>query len=412
MIRPDNEKMKIISSLQGLGVTGFLDITFMTLLIYSVLVWFKKTKAAFVLTGILIIAGVYIIARELNLVLTAAVFQGFFAVILVAVIVIFQEELRHFFEQVAVWSLNRRLTKRESRRLSHPEVETLVRTTVELAKEKIGALIVIRGKDMIIRYLNGGVDLDGKLSEQLLKSILDPHSIGHDGAVVIERGRITKFSCFLPLSKNAEIIMHSGTRHAAALGLAELTDSFCIVVSEERGTISVAHEGVIKKIPGGKELSVLLDRFYQEITPIRVKNSLQEFFLKNSREKIIALGVAMALWFALVYGSKLVYKTYTVPVKYSVLPSTLTVREIEPDEVDVTFSGPRRAFYFFNKKDITVFLKLWNLEEGSREIRISEADVLLPKKFVFESIEPPAVSVYVEHQPQNRNDAHSAGQAP
>jgi hypothetical protein len=295
-------------------------------------------------------------------------------------------------------------------RLSHPEVETLVRTTVDLSKEKIGALIVIRGKDMLIRYLNGGVDLDGRLSEHLLKSILDPHSIGHDGAVVIERGRITKFACLLPLSKDSRSITHTGTRHAAALGLAELTDAFCIVVSEERGSISVAHEGVIKKITSGEELSMMLGRFYEKIRPVRVKNSLQDFFVKNSREKIIALGVAVALWFALVYGSKLVYKTYTVPIKYSVLPSTMTVTEIHPKEVDVTLSGPHRAFYFFDKRDITVFLKLWNLEEGPQEIKISDADLLFPKKFVFESIEPPAVSVSVEHQPQNRSESNSVGQ--
>jgi len=404
--------MKIISLLQGLGITGFLDITFMSLLIYSVLVWFKKTKAAFVLTGILIIAGVYILAREFNLLLTATVFQGFFAVILVAVIVIFQEELRHFFEQVAVWSLNRRLTKRESMRLSHPEVETLVRTAVDLSREKVGALIIIRGKDMIIRYLNGGVDLDGTLSEHLLKSLLDPHSIGHDGAVVIERGRITKFSSFLPLSKNLESIKHTGTRHAAALGLAEATDAFCIIVSEERGNISVAHEGVIKKITSGKELSLILDKFYQEIRPIRVKHSLQDFFVKNSREKIIALGVAVALWFTLVYGSRLVYKTYTVPIKYSVLPSTMTVRELYPNEVDVTLSGSHRAFYFFDRKHITVFLKLWNLEKGSQKIKISGADLLFPKKFVFEGIEPPAVRVFVEQQLQNRKESNNLGQEP
>jgi hypothetical protein len=177
-----------------------------------------------------------------------------------------------------------------------------------------------------------------------------------------------------------------------------LTDAFCIVVSEERGDISVAHQGVIKKITSGEDLSVMLDRFYQEIRPVRVKNSLQDFFVKNSREKIIALGMTMALWFALVYGSKLVYKTYTVPIKYSVLPSTMTVREIYPKEVDVTLSGPHRAFYFFDKENITLFLKLWNLEEGSQEVRISETDLLFPKKFVFESIEPPAVNVTVERQ--------------
>ncbi|MFX0208165.1 MAG: diadenylate cyclase, partial [Candidatus Hodarchaeota archaeon] len=319
-----------------------------------------------------------------------------------AVIVIFQEELRQFFEQVAVWSLNRRLRKRESMRLSHPEVETLARTIIDLSREKVGALIVIRGKDVIIRYLNGGIELGGKLSEPLLKSILDPHSIGHDGAVVIERGRITQFSCHLPLAKDIKSIGHMGTRHAAALGLAELTDAFCIVVSEERGSISLAHKGKIKQVESGSELSVMLDKFYQEISPFQIKKSWQDFFKKNSREKIIALGIAVALWFALVYGSKSVYKTYTVPIEYSVLPSTLAVKEIYPKEVDVTLSGEHRAFYFFNPKQITVFLKLWNLEKGLHEIKIADSDLLFPKKFVLEGIEPPAVKVHVEQNIQKK----------
>jgi uncharacterized protein (TIGR00159 family) len=388
--------MKLIDVFRGLGIAGFLDIAFMTLLIFGVLVWFKRTKAAFVLTGILIIAAVYVIAREFNLYLTAAVLQGFFAVILIAVIVIFHEELRQFFEQVAVWSLERRLSKSKSTRLSSSEVETLVRTTEELAREKTGALIVIRGKDMIIRYLNGGIDLDGKLSEPLLKSIFDPHSIGHDGAVVIERGKISKFACHLPLSKDVKSLGYTGTRHAAALGLSEVTDAFCIVVSEERGSISVFLNGTLTRIKSSEELSGMLARFYQQINPTPFKKPWQNFFKENSREKVIAFGVAVGLWFTLVYGSRSIHKTYSVPIQPTVLSSGWKVSELRPKAAEVAISGPRRAFYFFDSEDLSIHLKIWNPEEGFREITLSDSDVLLPEKFTFEHIEPPLVTVCLE----------------
>lgn len=382
--------------LTAIGITGFLDILIMSLLLYSVLVWFKKTKAAFVLTGILIIAGVYLVARELNLYLTAQVFQAFFAVILVALIVIFQEELRQFFEQVAVWSLNRG-QERGSARLSRPEVEVLVNALTDLAQQRIGALVVVRGRDLVMRHLVGGVDLDGRVSEPLLKSIFDPHSIGHDGAVIIDRGRISRFSCQLPLSKSLVGNGPAGTRHAAALGLAELTDALCVVVSEERGSISIAHQGRIEEVSGPEALRKTIDRFYQEITPVEPgRRSLQDFFKKNSREKVVALGMALALWLVVVYGSKPVYKTYTVPVKYSVLPSTLTLRALSPKEVDVRLSGPRRAFYFLSAQKVKLFVKLWNLERGFHKIKINRADLSFPKSLVLEGVEPPTLRIYLE----------------
>jgi uncharacterized protein (TIGR00159 family) len=323
------------------------------------------------------------------------VFQGFFAVILVAVIVIFQEELRQFFEQVAVWSLERRLSKRKSTRLSSSEVEILVRTVAELAHEKIGALVVIRGKDMIIRYLNGGIDLDGTLSEPLLKSIFDPHSIGHDGAVVIERGKISQFACHLPLAKNLKNIRYTGTRHAAALGLSEVTDALCIVVSEERGSISIARNGTLTHLRDTEELRAILARFYQEISPTPFKKPWQNFFRQNSWEKIIALGVAVGLWFALVYGSGSIQKTYTVPIEHTVFPSGWSVKALLPKEAEVTFSGPRRAFYFVNNDAVRIHLKIWNPEEGMQEFMLSVSDLVFPEKLTFEYVEPPLVRVHI-----------------
>ena len=256
--------MEFFNFLKEIGIAGFIDILFMSLVIYSVLIWFKKTKAAFVLTGIIIMAGVYLFAREFNLSLTAAVLQGFFAVILIVVVVIFQEELRHFFEKIAVWSLNRKSQK--PMKLSRPEVETLVRTLNDFAHDKTGALIVIQGKDLVMRHLDGGVELHGKLSESLLKSIFDPHSSGHDGAVVIERDQVSRFSCQLPLSKDFKTLGQTGTRHAAALGLSELTDALCLVVSEERGTIVIARNGALQTINDSETLSKVIKNFYQEIS--------------------------------------------------------------------------------------------------------------------------------------------------
>ncbi|HNR14427.1 MAG TPA: diadenylate cyclase, partial [Thermodesulfobacteriota bacterium] len=279
-----------------------------------------------------------------------------------------------------------------------PEIATLVHTATDLAKEKIGALIVLRGKDMIIRHLSGGIELNGKVSEALLKSIFDPHSIGHDGAVIIERGKLTRFAAKLPLTKDLYNIGNVGTRHAAAVGLSELTDAMCIVVSEERGAVSIARRGKLSHIHGPEKLSLELENFYREINPSPRKSMFAELSKKNSREKIIAVSLAVALWFVLVDGSKSAYRTITIPVEYSILPSHLTVTEIDPAQVDVSLSGPQRAFYFLSKKKVKVFLKLWNLHEGTYQARISKSDLSLPKNLVVENIEPPAIRVVVKSE--------------
>ena len=104
-------------------------------------------------------------------------------------------------------------------------------------------MIVLQGNDPLERHINGGTNLDGIVSEPLLESLFDPHSIGHDGAVIIDGNRVTKFGCHLPLSMNTSKYENIGLRHTAALGLAERSDAICIVVSEERGTISLAYHG-------------------------------------------------------------------------------------------------------------------------------------------------------------------------
>lgn len=398
-----NPSQFITDIINEISIPGLFDIAFMSLLIYSVLVLFNKTKARFVLTGVIIISIVYLLARQFNLVLTTSVLQTFFAVIFIALIIIFQEEIRQFLEQIALWSLNPQLALERSRGSSREEIEILVNTTADLAKDKIGALIILPGKTTIERSVEGGKNLNGKLSEPLLKSLLDPHSIGHDGAIIIDNGNVVKFSCHLPLSKNFAMLLNRGTRHAAALGLSELSDALCLVVSEEKGTVSVARNGELREV-GSEQLNLILEKFYSEVNPIKKRWHWFTFFTKNYREKVIAVFMAIALWFVFVHESKLVYMTYNVPVKYTTLPSDLKVEDIKPETVKVTFLGPRRAFYFFNEKEVELFLKIPEARKGIKTVNISESSLKFPKDISLENIEPRRVLVRIDNAKQSGNN--------
>ena len=377
-----------------IGFSGFLDIIFMTLLIYTLLVWSKRTRAAFVLTGILIVAGVYLLARQFSLNLTAAIFEQFFAVILIALVVIFQGELRYFFERIAVWSLNRRILRKEMVRLTREEVEILVRTLTDLARDRTGALVVIRGNDMMVRHLEGGQECGGRLSEALLKSLFDSHSIGHDGAVVVKENLISKFSVQLPLSKNMKKLGNRGTRHAAALGLTELCDALCVVVSEERGTISITRNGEFTEIHKPEQLAQILEEFYRDINPKNDPKEWERPFQKNWRDKLIALSLSVALWFVLVNGSKTAYRTLSIPIEYSDLPAGLEVDAVLPQNVDVTFRGVRRSFYFIRQNQIEISVPL-KPEKGPQRVRLGLGQMSFPKNLVLETIEPNLVEIVV-----------------
>ena len=319
-------------------VQDFFDILIVATIVYGLLVWFKDTASRFVLGGISLIGIVYILARQFQLYLTAVVLQGFFAIILFALVVIFQEELRRFFERIATWG---RLHKKDRASSHHEEAEVLVQTAANLAKKKVGALIAIQADDPLDRHLTGGTPLDGLVSESLLESIFDPHSIGHDGAVIIDDGRVVKFGCHLPLSSNADKYGNLGLRHTAALGLSERSDAMAIVVSEERGTISVAHKERLEVLKGAAELRLILERFYGERVPAR-KGSRRflGWFRKNPLEKGVAVFLALLLWFIFGYQREFVQRDFIVPIEYRNLASEWVIEGPKVTEAKVLLKGP------------------------------------------------------------------------
>src|SRR5919106_1416038 len=382
----------MLNPLFNIRIADVVDILFVATMFYTASVWVKQTRAAFIVRGLFILVVVYIIARQLGLELTAWIFQGFFAIFLIIVVVIFQEELRQLFERIAVWSFTQRPSP-----LRSETADILTRTLADLARDRVGALVVIQGKDPLGRHITGGIESDAKLSEPIVKSIFDPHSPGHDGAVIIERDRISRFATHLPLSKDLSQLSDVGTRHSAALGLAELTDALCLVVSEERGRISIARNGRLSAITNPQELGLQLHQFLHEKYPPATEQKWLSVQLlrENWLAKAVTVCLAIGLWYVLVPGSEKIEATYNVPVAVDNLPQELTLDSVKPDRVQATLVGPKRAFYLFDPTKLKVSVDASLIDAGRRTFRITEQNLRFPKDLNLQDLTPTTLQISV-----------------
>lgn len=288
-----------------LTVADVLDVLAVAVLIYGTIALLRKTRSVFVVIGIAILALVYILAIIFQLALTAAIFKSFFGVFLIALVIIFQAELRRFFELVALWGRGSVDWRKKQLARAKPEyIENIAHVAERLAQQKIGMLVVLTGKESLERHLQGGFDLNGKVSEPLLLSIFDPSSPGHDGAVIIEDGVATKFGVHLPLSKDFQQIQNYGTRHSACLGIAEVSDSFGLIVSEERGRISVAYDGRLKVINDISHLEGEIEKFLIRRDILRPAKTWQVWLTDDINNKILALLMAILAWLIFVWPLK------------------------------------------------------------------------------------------------------------
>ena len=377
----------ILSQVRGLQVIDLIDIALVTTFVYSGIVLLRHTHARLVAIGILFLGALYIVARAFDLRLTTWLLQGFFAVFLVIIVVIFQEELRQLFERLALWGLRRRAAPH-----APAPAEIVVGCAADFARTRTGALIVFVGTQPIARHIHGGVELNGTISEPLLKSIFDPHSDGHDGAVIIERGLLTRFAAHLPLSTDFRQLAGVGTRHSAALGLAERSDALCVVVSEERGRISVAQQGTLRVLRDAAELDAVVRAFLRATFPAtRERRVLWSLVSENWGEKIASLALVIGLWYLFVPGSRPATLAFPVAVKVVNVPPGYELEKVDPPEVTAVFSGLRRAFYLFDSRRLDVTVDATLAKYGRRTFPVSEEQIRHPAEVTVEDVQPDQV---------------------
>jgi len=380
-----------LAILRNFRILDLLDIAIISVMISALLIWFKNRATRFVFLGITLLGVIYILARFFQLYLTTVVLQAFFAILLFVLVVIFQEDLRRFFERLGL--LGRFRKKIFTVTTFSESAEIIAETTAALAHKRIGALIVIQGEDPLDRHLTGGSNIDGLLSQPLLESIFDPHSIGHDGAVLVDGNRVMRFGCHLPLSANAARPGNLGLRHSAALGLSERSDAICIVVSEERGTISLAREERIQEIANASALRIELETFFEKKTPLSKPTPILNWLKKNQREKVLAIILAGILWVVFGYQRETIGRDFVVPIEYVNTPVEWVLEEPKVMEVKILLMGPTQAFQLLHPETMRVSVDLAQLRPGTQEIILTQDMIKAPSNLSVASISPGRIKI-------------------
>ena len=240
----------MIVQLQGLvstiGVLDIIDIVVVAYFLYRVYLMLKNTRAATLVKGLLVLVGFMIICRTLNLHVISWLLEKSMTVIMVALPVVFQPELRRALEQIGRGKLFRKGSELDEQELD-AMLDDVASATKAMSASKVGALMVFERATGLVERIETGVPIDGVVSSGLIQNIFVKDTPLHDGAVIIRGNRIVAASCLLPLTENRNLSQELGTRHRAAIGMSEQSDAMVLVVSEETGAISIARNGELMR---------------------------------------------------------------------------------------------------------------------------------------------------------------------
>lgn len=367
--------MNLISIITNLRFQDVLDILFLSVMAYYLYLWFQGTKAFKALVGLLVLGLVFTAARTWGLFLTTWVFQILWQVLVILLIILFQSEIRQVLEKVNP------LKAIGFQKLPDPGewIPKFSEGVFKLAERKIGALIILERIDRIDEWITGGIQLEGDPNRELLMSIFHKESPLHDGAIVIRNGRIIMASTYLPLSISEDMPSEWGTRHRAAIGITEKCDAWVIVVSEERGNVSLAREGRMVEAVGIKDFSRLA---FEAITPMVPPKStwikrLHSLLTNRWPVKLGSLALISILWLLLA-GQQDFQVNLNIPLGLKNIPPDMEfVGPLNP-EVMLTIRGLRKDASTLNERNIIAEVDLSLATEGRKDYPITRDQIILP----------------------------------
>ncbi len=288
------ETLKLIwQQIQGMRWSDYLDIILVAFLIYKLLPLFRSTgtvRIAWVVGVIIVVASITDILKLHTL---SYLFSQVLTVGLLALIVLFQPELRRMIDHLSNVKVKNLLGTAKPQQEMVPVIAQTVHACEEMSRQRVGALIVFARDNRLDEFFKTGTMIEGKVSEQLIRNIFFPKAALHDGAMIIRDGLVTAAGCVLPLSNSNRISLDLGTRHRAAVGMSEVSDAVVVVVSEETGAISVAVGGVLKRHLAPQTLERLLrnelcpeDDARQETLPEKAIKLYQKLQKKDKGGKV------------------------------------------------------------------------------------------------------------------------------
>ena len=225
-----------------------IEIVIIAYALYHIIVWIKDTRAWVLLKGMIVLGAIFIVALLLEMNVVLWIFRNAMVVGIMALVVIFQPELRNALEKLGRQRIFSNITVFEGKnsrneRYSEKSIKEIIKAVYDMAKVKTGALIVVEREIQCREYEHTGIPINAEISSQLMVNIFEHNTPLHDGAVILRDDRIISATCYLPLSNNLAVSKELGTRHRAGLGISEVSDSVTIIVSEETGAVSLAMDG-------------------------------------------------------------------------------------------------------------------------------------------------------------------------
>lgn len=376
----------------NIRIQDIADILIMTFLLYQMYSWFRGTRAIQVLLGLGVVTLIYFATRFLDLYMTSWVLQELGTVLIILIIVVFQTEIRQALYRFSL--LRHILDSRQE--TQHSQFQDIAETLFRMAATKTGALIVFQDNDSLNDLMTNGVVINSEISPQMLESIFYDGAPFHDGAALINNGRIEKAACHLPLSVSPDIPQHLGTRHRAALGLSERSDAVIVVISEERGEVSLVTAGTMRRMNTTTELIMALDELLRsEIESPRV--TLRQRFFSNLLPKVSLL-LGVCVFWALITTRQGQITTVTAPVRLHGVPDGIVLLRTLPEDVTVQIKAMSSLAPPPSKLDLTAEIDASTITEGTTALRVSHADITAPSGMVVTSVSPSSVRVSAERK--------------
>ena len=372
--------------LQSLRWQSFVDFFVLAFALYLLLLWAWEARALrFAIAVVGLHAGA-LYATHFDLPITSWVLDGASIAVIGLLLLLFQSELR------------RSLLRLDSivRLGLHPPAATVSQTAIaraafELARHRLGALMVLTRKNPIEGLVSKGVKLDAEVSSELLEATFRKDSPIHDGALIIERDRVAFAGVVLPLTEREDVRTDFGTRHRAAMGLAERCDAMVVVVSEERGEVSLIDANRVVAVP---DVATLVESL-NSLAPKRTRSwgaSLRAIVTANWRFRLAALSLAGLVWGLSLITSDTIIRNLTVPVEFSNVPATLYILNQPARTVNVELRGNQWVMGSVIS-GLTAILDLSGADEGVHTISLSSETLRLPPGVVAERISPQFITV-------------------
>jgi diadenylate cyclase len=373
-----------------MGWQSVVDFLVLTGALYVLLRWAQQARA---LRVALLVAGLHfaaVIARSFDLVITSWLLDGTAILAVILLLLVFQAELRRFFmrlEGILSWRWRTGSSVAAT-------CQAISQAAFRLASESAGALIVIARRNPLGELVSDGIGLDAAISPEILQAIFQKTSPIHDGAVIVRGDHLVRAGTVLPLTERERVPSYYGTRHRAAMGLAERCDALVLVVSEERGEVTLMEARRILRVDDPEKLAQILEKLSAR-QPLNVGSRLRDWLFSNLRVKLVALGLAALIWSTSFVAIGTTVRTINVPVEFVGVPGGMDISLPSADHIEVQVRG---SPWLMDSVSLTRQVARFNLSgarSGSVSIPVDAGKLQLPPGIIVDSVSPARITVRI-----------------